>query len=149
MKRIVSISTLAVVLLFSLLLTACSNHDEIYNDAKALTGGDSYTEIKSSKFAKGNEVTYKCGSLSGLVTLYELKAADKTAITVTGTLGIGEGRGKIIVTGPDGFIEVVQEVTVGQEETFTATVMVDSGSYKVRVVGQSAKDIHAEIAITT
>ena len=148
LKKIISSGVLAVVLLLGLLLTGCTDHDGIYDDAAALGGEDKYSQVLSSQNNMGDSVTYTASSLSGMVTLAQVKAADETAITIVGSFGVEEGKAKIIITGPDGFLLMLDEALAGQEKTLNTVVTVSKGTYKVRIVAQGAKNVHAELEVT-
>ena len=148
LKKIISCGVLAFVLVLGLLLTGCTDHDGIYDDAAALGGEDKYSQVLSSQNNRGDSVTYTASSLSGMVTLAQVKAGDETAIIIVGSFGVEEGKAKIIITGPDGFLMTLDEALAGQENTLNTVVTVSKGTYKVRVVGQGAKNVHAELEVT-
>lgn len=115
--------------------TTANSQDSIYDDASRIAEqGDSYSYI--GRVGQVNDNNTKLSfSLSGMETLWSIKAKDDTALHIEYSSKIDSGKCKLVLIDPAGNINLVFEGSAEGQISHS----LNDGEYRLKIVGKSAK----------
>ena len=151
MKKVKIFALVIVCLTLALTLVACFGHIEDTNgdedfslvtitDDDLINGRGNFLSNNSTEFNIGGVTTLKYGKMSGVTTLETVFVVNSKTITTEMTTTSGNCRLVLVHNN-----EIVYDFNINGSDSYT---MQDSGSYYLRLAGESAKVSLLKYSIT-
>lgn len=155
MKRV--IRSLMAVLMAGVLMLGMAGCDATtnvdYNDAKTLArSGDSYSRVNYSQTKTGGKITLSGEKFAGMDTLWKYRADEGEEAGLSYTLGVGQGKVKLVFINPDGevitLVECQSEDGQGTSKSGECPLPIREGENRIKLVGEdNSEDVEAVLDV--
>lgn len=116
-------------------LSTANSQDTIYDDnSRIIEDGDSYSYVGRNGYVTSNDMllTY---NMSGMETLWDVKASCGSALNVDYSSLLIYGRCKLVLIDPNGSVTTIFE----GDGSGKKSLCLKKGTYRIKLVGQGAK----------
>lgn len=140
-----------VTVLLVLSVTGCVNGANLIydNETKLAADYNTFSITDRRQNHDGQFLTCTIGRFEGMFNLWTYKAAEETDLDIEYFLNVSGGEAKLVLIGPDDTITTLVEVTpeTGMENAQTATLHLQAGKNRIKVVGRHSNGVELTLSI--